>query len=200
MRFNRQPRPPSDNMRVNRQIRAQQVRVIDKDGKQLGVLPIQQAMTLAEADQLDLVEIAPTAQPPVCKIIDYGKFRYQQARKEKESKKAQHQVKVKEIKVKPNTDDHDLQVKLKRAREFIEKGNKVRITCMFRGREMAHPEVGRRVVKKLIEALSDIATSEAMPKQMGRSLSVTLAPGAKKIKENHREGENEVQKSGKSQV
>ena len=187
-------------MRVNRQIRAPKVRVIDKNGKQVGVLAIQQAMALAEADQLDLVEIAPNAQPPVCKIIDYGKFRYQQTKKEKESKKAQHQVKVKEIKVKPNTDDHDLQVKLKHAREFIEKRNKVRITCMFRGREMAHPEVGKKVVMKMIEALSDIATSEAMPKQMGRNLSVTLAPGVKKSKENHRESENEAEKGGQSAI
>lgn len=187
-------------MRVNRQIRAPKVRLIDKNGKQVGVLTIQQAQALAEADNLDLVEIAPTAQPPVCKIIDYGKYRYQQTKKEKESKKSQHQVKVKEIKVKPNTDEHDLQTKLKHAREFIEKGNKVRITCMFRGREMAHPEVGKRVVQKMIDTLMDIATTEGTPKLMGRNLSVTLAPGVKKMKEKKSESKNETEQSSQGAI
>lgn len=187
-------------MRVNRQIRALKVRVIDKNGQQLGVIPIQQAMSLAEADQLDLVEIAPNAQPPVCKIIDYGKFRYQQTKKEKESKKSQHQVKVKEIKLKPNTDEHDLQVKIKHAREFLEKGNNVRVTCVFRGREMAHPEIGKRIVKKIIESLADLATTDETPKIMGRSLSVTLMPGAKKMKEKKRESENETEQVGKKEI
>jgi len=182
-------------LRVNRQIRASTVRVIDKDGKQAGILPIQQALTLAESSNLDLVEIAPTANPPVCKVIDYGKFRYQQTKKERESKKSQHQIKVKEIKVKPNTDEHDLNFKAKHAREFIEKGNMVRVTCMFRGREMAHPEVGRKVVQKIIDELSDIATPDAPPKQMGRNLSVTLMPGVKKSKEKSSESKNETQKS-----
>lgn len=187
-------------MRVNRQIRASNVRVIDKNGQQVGVITIQEAQTLADADSLDLVEISPNAQPPVCKIIDYGKFRYQQTKKEKESKKARHLVKIKEIKVKPNTDQHDLAVKLKHAREFIEKGNKVRLTCRFRGREMAHPEVGRRVIQKMIDGLADIATAEAFPKQMGRNLSVTVAPGVKKIKEKKSESKNEAKESGKSTV
>lgn len=181
-------------MRVNRQIRVPNVRLIDKDGKQLGIVATSEAMKMAERDNLDLVEVAANANPPVCKIIDYGKYRYQQTKKDKESKKAQHQVKIKEIKVKPNTDDHDLQTKLKRARDFIEKGNKVRVTCMFRGREMAHPEVGRRIVQKVIDELSDIATPEAFPKQMGRNLSVTLAPGVKKTKETKRENKDEAQK------
>jgi len=179
---------------VNRQIRVPNVRLIDKDGKQLGIVATSEAMKMAERDNLDLVEVAANANPPVCKIIDYGKYRYQQTKKDKESKKAQHQVKIKEIKVKPNTDDHDLQTKLKRARDFIEKGNKVRVTCMFRGREMAHPEVGRRIVQKVIDELSDIATPEAFPKQMGRNLSVTLAPGVKKTKETKRENKDEAQK------
>lgn len=187
-------------MRVNRQIRVPNVRLIDKDGNQLGVVATVEAMKLAEKDNLDLVEVAAAANPPVCKIIDYGKYRYQQTKKDKESKKLQHQVKIKEIKVKPNTDDHDLQTKLKRARDFIEKGNKVRVTCMFRGREMAHPEVGRRVVQKVVDELSDIATPEAFPKQMGRSLSVTLAPGVKKSKETKRENKDEAQKGDQSAV
>jgi translation initiation factor IF-3 len=157
--------------------------VIDSDGKQVGILSIQEAQTMAEAAGLDLVEIAPLAKPPVCKIIDYGKYRYQITKKEKESKKSQVQVKVKEIKVKPNTDDHDLNVKIKHARGLIQKGNKVRLTCVFRGREMQHPEFGERVVQKIMDALADIATPEAPAKQLGKSLSAVLAPGKKKNKE-----------------
>ena len=156
------------------------MRVIDKDGSQLGVLSIGEALTKAEFCGLDLVEISPNAEPPVCKIIDYGKFRYQQTKKEKESKKTQHQVKVKEVKIKPNTDEHDLMTKLKHAREFLTKGNKVRITCVFRGREMQHPEIGMSAVKRMIEDLSDISTPEAEPKLLGKNLSVVVAPGAKK--------------------
>ncbi len=156
------------------------MRVIDKDGEQLGVLTLIDALTRAEAAGLDLVEISASADPPVCKIIDYGKYRYQQTKKEKESKKSQHVVKVKEIKVKPNTDEHDLQTKTRHAREFITKGNKVRISCMFRGREMMHTEFGEKVVTRLCNDLSDIAAPESPPKMMGRILSVVLAPGAKK--------------------
>lgn len=167
-------------MRVNREIRAAQVRVIDKDGGQLGVLSLAEAMQQAELAGLDLVEISATSEPPVCKIVDFGKFRYQQTKKEKENKKAQHQVKVKEIKVKPNTDEHDILTKLRHAKEFIAKGNKVRITCSFRGREMQHTEFGERVVRRMCEDLSDVATAESPLKMLGRNLSVVLVPGAKK--------------------
>ncbi len=156
------------------------MRVIDKDGEQLGILSVPEAIAKAELAGLDLVEIAPNAEPPVCKIIDYGKYRYQMTKKEKESKKSQHQVKVKEIKIKPTTDDHDVQVKARHAREFIQKGDKVRITCVFRGRELAHPEIGRKAVEKFCEDLSDIATPESEAKLMGRNLSTVLAPGGKK--------------------
>ncbi len=168
------------NLRINREIRALKVRVIDKDGGQVGVLTLAEALAKAEAAGLDLVEIAPSAEPPVCKIIDFGKYRYQLTKKEKEQKKSQHQVKVKEIKIKPNTDEHDLVVKTKHSREFIAKGNKVRITCVFRGREMLHPEFGKRIIERMCEDLSDVATPEAPSKMMGRSLSIVLAPGAKK--------------------
>lgn len=167
-------------MRINREIRAPRIRVIDQDGNQLGVLTLIDALTRAEAAQLDLVEISPSADPPVCKIIDYGKYRYQQTKKEKENKKSQHQVKVKEIKVKPNTDEHDVQTKLRHAREFIGKGNKVRITCVFRGREMMHTEFGEKVIKRMCQDLADIATAESPAKMLGRNLSVVLAPGGKK--------------------
>lgn len=154
--------------------------MIDKDGGQLGVLTLAEALAKAELSGLDLVEIAPSAEPPVCKIIDFGKYRYQLTKKEKEQKKSQHQVKVKEVKIKPNTDDHDLMVKIRHSREFIVKGNKVRITCVFRGREMLHPEFGMRIVDRMCEDLSDVATPESPAKMLGRSLSVVLAPGAKK--------------------
>ncbi len=167
-------------MKVNREIRADKVRVIDKDGGQLGVLTLSEALEQAQLVGLDLVEISGSATPPVCKIVDFGKFRYQQTKKEKENKKAQHQVKVKEVKVKPNTDEHDVETKLRHAREFITKGNKVRITCTFRGREMMHTEFGEKVVRKMCESLSDIAAPESPMKMLGRNLSVVLAPGAKK--------------------
>ncbi len=167
-------------MRINREIRAPRVRVIDRDGNQLGVLTLLDALQRAEQVGLDLVEIAASADPPVCKIIDFGKYRYQQTKKEKESKKGQHQVKVKEVKIKPTTDEHDLQTKMRHAREFIQKGNKVKITCTYRGREMLHQEIGLRVVQRLCNDLADIATPESPPKMFGRALSVVLAPGVKK--------------------
>jgi translation initiation factor IF-3 len=154
--------------------------VIDSEGNQLGILGILEAIQMAESAGLDLVEIAPTAAPPVCKIIDYGKFRYQQTKKEKESKKAQHQSKLKEIKMKPNIDDHDFQVKLKKARGFIEDGDKVKVTCVFRGREILHSEIGQSVVSRFSEGLQDIASAESPAKMFGKTLSLVLAPTGKK--------------------
>lgn len=168
------------NLRINRQIRAPKVRVIGPDGSQVGILAIRDALVKAQEANLDLVEIAPNAQPPVCKIIDYGKYRYDQTKREKESKKSQHQVKVKEIKLKPNIDEHDFQTKLKKAYQFLEKGNKVKITCMFRGREMAHPELGLKVVQRFCDGLKDVAQVEAPAKYMGRNLISVLAPGPMK--------------------
>ncbi|MCF7806672.1 MAG: translation initiation factor IF-3 [Simkaniaceae bacterium] len=172
-------------MRVNREIRAPKVRVIGSDGKQIGIISSMEAMRLAEEEGLDLVEISPNANPPVCKIVDYGKFRYQQTKKEKESKKSQHQIKVKEIKVKPNIDKHDLDIKLKHARDFIEKGYKVKVTCMFRGREVMFIDLGHKVVNYLVQHLQDVATPEGNAKMFGKSLLVILAPGAKK---NYKQG------------
>jgi translation initiation factor IF-3 len=156
--------------------------VIDKDGGQLGVLALMEALRKAEETGLDLVEIAPNADPPVCKIIDFGKFRYQQTKKAKESKKSQHEVKVKEVKIKPNTDEHDILTKLRAAREFIAKGDKVKITCVFRGREMMHPEFGEKVVKRLCDDLKDIAKAESPAKFFGKALTVVLAPEVNKKK------------------
>lgn len=169
-------------MRVNREIRAPTVRVISQTGEQIGLLTIREAIQRAEEAGLDLVEIVPGSNPPVCKIIDYGKYRYDQTKREKESKKATHQIKVKEVKFKPNINEHDLLTKLRHARDFLEKGNKVKITCMFRGREMIHPEFGERVVQKVIDELEEVATVEAPMKMFGRILTAVLAPGAKKKK------------------
>jgi translation initiation factor IF-3 len=164
------------NLRINRQIRAPKVRVIGPEGDQIGVLLLKDALLKAQEANLDLVEVAPNAEPPVCKIVDYGKFRYDQTKREKESKKAQHQVRVKEVKLKPNIDEHDFQTKLKQARGFIEKGNKVKVTCMFRGREMVHTDLGQKVVQNFCKGLEDIALVEAPPKLLGRSLIGVLAP------------------------
>ena len=167
-------------MKINKEIRATEVRLIGKNGAQIGVVPIYQAQNLANNEGLDLVEISPNAKPPVCKIVDYGKLRYQLTKKEREGKKTQQQSKLKEIKVKPNIGDNDLRVKIDRARSFLEKGNKVRVTCMFRGREMAYPELGKKVVQHIAESLADCSQIEFHPKQVGRNLSAVLAPAKKK--------------------
>lgn len=158
------------------------MRVIGPDGKQVGLLAVRDALLMAEQAGLDLVEIAPNAEPPVCKIVDYGKYRYDQTKKEKESKKAQHQIKVKEVKVKPNIDDHDFMTKQRQAHDFLEKGNKVKLTCVFRGREMAYPALGERVVKRMLEGLHDVGQEEAPVKMFGRSMIVIIAPRPLKSK------------------
>lgn len=169
-------------MRVNREIRAPKVRVIDQNGEQIGVMTIREAIQKAEESGIDLVEIVPEANPPVCKIIDYGKYRYDQTKREKESKKASHQIKVKEIKFKPNIDEHDLDTKLRHLRDFLSKGNKVKVSCVFRGREMVHTEIGERLVQKVVDDLQDVAAVEAPMKLFGRMLTVVLAPSLKKKK------------------
>lgn len=156
------------------------MRLIGPDGSQVGVVSLREAFTIAEDAGLDLVEISPNAKPPVCKVIDYGKYRYQLTKKEKESKKTQHQVKLKEVKMKPNIDEHDFQVKLKRAKEFLEKGNKVRVACTFWGRELAHTEVGRKLCNRFIEELEEVSIVEAMPKLLGRNMTMVMAPQKKK--------------------
>ncbi|MDE3055504.1 MAG: translation initiation factor IF-3 [Verrucomicrobiota bacterium] len=169
-------------MRINREIRAERLRVVSESGEQLGVMTLREALMKAEEAGLDLVEIAPMAKPPVAKIIDYGKFRYHQQKKEKDSKKSQIQVKMKEIKLRPNIDEHDLLTKAKQAREFLVKGNKVRLTTMFRGREMVHLDLGRKMIEKFCSSLADVATVEAPSKMLGRTMTTVLAPGAKKPK------------------
>ncbi|WP_042280973.1 translation initiation factor IF-3 [Candidatus Protochlamydia sp. R18] len=170
-------------MKVNREIRAPKVRVIDHLGEQVGIIPLYEALAMAEENGLDLVEIVPGSSPPVCKVMNFGKFRYDQSKREKENKKAQHQIKVKEIKLKPNIDVHDLETKTRHARDFLASGNKVKVTCTFRGREMMHPEIGEKIVREMCQELEDISTPESPAKMMGRMLLVVLAPGGKKKKE-----------------
>ena len=159
---------------INGQIRDKEVRLIGEDGEQKGIMPIKEAMRLAQEVELDLVKIAPKAQPPVCKIIDYGKYRYELARKEKEAKKKQKTVEVKEVRLSPNIDTNDLNTKVNNAKKFISKGNKVKITLRFRGREMAHVQQSKHILDDFAELLKDIAVVEKQPKLEGRSMSMVL--------------------------
>ena len=162
------------DLMVNEQIRDREVRVIGENGEQLGIMPSREAMRLAEEAGLDLVKIAPTAKPPVCKIVDYGKFRYEQTRKEKEAKKKQRIIDVKEIRLSPNIDKNDLNTKVNAARKFLTKGDKVKMTLRFRGREMAHMANSKHILDDVAQQLSDIAVVEKAPKVEGRSLTMFL--------------------------
>ena len=160
---------------INEQIRDREVRVIGEDGQQLGVMSSRDAMKLAEEAGVDLVKIAPTAKPPVCRIVDYGKFRYEQTRKEKDAKKKQRTMEVKELRLSPNIDTNDLNTKVNAARKFLSKGDKVKITLRFRGREMAHMNNSRHILDDFAEALADIAVIDKAPKVEGRSMTMFLA-------------------------
>ena len=163
------------DLMINEQIRDREVRLIGSNGEQLGIMSAREALKIAEEAELDLVKIAPKAKPPVCKIIDYGKYRYELARKEKEAKKKQKTVEIKEIRLSPNIEANDLNTKVNAAKKFISKGNKVKITLRFRGREMAHMAEIRHILDDFAAELSDIAVVEKAPKQEGRSLSIVLA-------------------------
>ena len=160
---------------INGQIRDKEVRVIAENGDQLGVMPVKEAMKLAQEAELDLVKIAPKAQPPVCKIIDYGKYRYELARKEKEAKKKQKTVEVKEVRISPNIDTNDLNTKVNNAKKFIAKGNKVKVTLRFRGREMAHMQQSKHILDDFAEMLAEVAVVEKPAKLEGRSMSMVLS-------------------------
>jgi translation initiation factor IF-3 len=172
-----------DGPRVNREIRAPEVRVIDDDGTMLGIFPPFEALKMAEAKGLDLIEVAPTAKPPTCKITDYGKYKYELKKKEHEARKNQTVIVIKEIQLRPRTDQHDLDVKMRSARSFLIDGDKVKVNLRFYGREMAHQELGMGLLQKVIAALSDLALVEANPKMEGKQLFVLLAPDPVKMKE-----------------
>jgi translation initiation factor IF-3 len=159
---------------INEQIRDREVRLIGEDGQQLGVMSSKEAMKLAEEAGLDLVKIAPTATPPVCKIVDYGKYKYEQLRKEKEARKKQKVVEIKEIRLSPNIDTNDLNTKVSAARKFLEKGNKVKVTLRFRGREMAHMNSSKHILDDFAESLKEVAIVDKAPKVEGRSMTMFL--------------------------
>lgn len=159
---------------INEQIRDREVRLIGENGEQLGIMSAKDAMKLAKEAELDLVKIAPTAKPPVCKIIDYGKYRYELARKEKEARKKQKTIEVKEVRLSPNIDVNDLNTKVNNARKFVTKGNKVKVTLRFRGREMAHMASSKHILDDFAQALSDVCVMEKAPKVEGRSMTMFL--------------------------
>jgi translation initiation factor IF-3 len=172
--------PPEDTHRINRKIRVPQVRLIGADGKQVGIVPIEEALRLADTAQLDLVEIAPKAQPPVCRILDYGKFKYQQHKKETEAKKKSSVTTVKELRLGYRTDTGDIERQIGKARAFLEEGDRVKFLLRFRGREMAYQNLGREKLLAVCDALKDIAFVEGTPRMEGRMMGVLLAPGKKK--------------------
>lgn len=159
--------------RVNRQIRIPEVRLIDEKGAQIGIVPTQEALKKAEEVGLDLVEVSPTARPPVCRILDFGKFKYAQRKKEKGTHSRASQLK--ELRVRPAIDKHDLEYRLEAGRKFLEQGHKVQVVCIFRGRQMAHPEHGYQVMKQVADTLGDISKIEMSPKLMGRRMTMLLA-------------------------
>lgn len=174
---NRAPqRPVDDGPRVNDQIRAEKIRVIDADGEMKGVMSVREALVLAEEAGLDLVEISPNTDPPVCKILDYGKYKYEQQKKAAEARKKQKIVDLKEIKIRPGIEQHDYEVKLRNARKFLEGGDKVKFTMRFRGREMSHIQLGRDLLQKMKEELAPVSKVEYEPKLEGRQMIMILVP------------------------
>jgi translation initiation factor IF-3 len=178
----RDPRGGSSrDARTNRRIKAREVRVLGAEGEQLGVLPIDQALARAQELGMDLVEVSPMAKPPVCKIMDYGRFKYLEKKKQNEAKKKQVVVQLKEVKLRPRTEEHDYATKIKKVREFLAESNKARITVMFRGREMSHRELGQKVLQRIIEDLKDVAVIEATPRMEGRQMFMILAPNPRML-------------------
>ena len=154
--------------------------MVDSDGEQLGIMPIEEALSVAEDQELDLVEVAPNSDPPVCRIMDYGRFKYQQSKRSHEAKKRQKVIHVKEVKMRPKTEAHDFQFKARHIRRFLDEGNKAKVTIMFRGREMAHQHLGMRLLTRMIEELKDVAQVEQEPIQEGRNMVMVLAPASTK--------------------
>jgi len=173
-RFSREPRGPQ--VRINHRIRVPEVRVVGPDGSNLGVLTTDEALRRAQGAGLDLVEVNPKAAPPVCKILDFGKFKYEEKKKQREAKKKQSVVEVKEVKLRPKTDDHDLMVKIRASRKFLQSGNKVKVTCRFRGREITHPEVAHQQFELILAKLDDLANLEQRPTMEGRTMAAIVAP------------------------
>ncbi len=169
-----------ENLRINDQIKAKEVRVIDENGAQLGVIAIEEALQKAKELEVDLVEVSPDAEPPVCRLINYGKYLYQKEKKAKESRKKQKVIEIKEMKFRPKIDHHDFEYRIKQIREFLDKGDKVKITIRFRGRELIHSQLGFDLAGKIVEALKDLGTPEKPPKMEGRNIVVIISAIHKK--------------------
>ena len=165
---------------MNEEIRAREVRVVDSDGVQLGIMPIQEAFAAAQERELDLVEVSPNSDPPVCRIMDYGRYKYQQSKRSHEAKKRHKVIQVKEVKLRPKTEEHDFQFKARHIRRFLGEGNKAKVTVMFRGRELMHQHLGLRLMNRMIEEVKDIAQVEQEPIQEGRNLTMVLGPTSTK--------------------
>ena len=178
-RFRPQPRETGKSLRVNDLIRISPIRLIDENNEQVGVIDLDDARQRARDAGLDLVEVAPQAKPPVCRIMDYGKWKYQQRKKEQKAKSHAKQSELKGIRLRPNIDDHDLEIKVNKAHEFLEDGDKVQFTMLFRGRQMAHQDLGIRTMQQIFQRLADLAKVEAPPKMMGRRMTMVLSPDRK---------------------
>lgn len=163
---------------INEQIKDKEVRLVDANGEQAGVMPLKQALKLAQERQMDLVKVAPKAKPPVCRIMDYGKFKYEQSKKERESRKKQKVINIKEIRMSPNIDEHDFMVRVKNAQRFLKDGDKIKIAIRFRGREITHKAIGEEILQKMYEILKDIAVIEKKPNFEGRNITMVIAPKA----------------------
>lgn len=163
-------------MRINEEIRAREVRLVGSDGEQLGIMSVKEALRIAADHNLDLVEVAPNAKPPVCRIMDYGKYRFEQSKREREARKKQKVINIKEVKFRLGIEEHDFQVKAKNAVRFLQAGDKVKVTIMFRGREIAHADLGRNICEKLANQLQDIASVEKPPNVEGRNMTMILVP------------------------
>jgi translation initiation factor IF-3 len=181
--------------RVNERIRIREVRLIDEDGNQVGIIPTRDALEMARERGLDLVEVAPNAVPPVCRLMDYGKFRYEQSRKERESRRHQTTIELKEVRIRPKIDQHDLETKGRRAGKFLDAGDKVKVTVTFRGREMAHPDIGRGLLETLAEMLQPHGSIEQPPKLEGRAMTMIMAPLKQKQSQRDKEGSEHREKS-----
>ncbi len=171
-----QPDKREQRVRVNEQIRLSPVRLIGENGEQVGIVPVEDALRSAREQGLDLVEVAPQARPPVVKIMDYGKYRFEQAKAARAARKKQHNIQVKEVKFRPGISDHDFEFKTRHARNFLKEGNKVKLTMMFRGRQVTHPEFGEEVLNRVFESLQDVAKVETESKMEGRNMTMVLAP------------------------
>jgi translation initiation factor IF-3 len=184
--------PIAREFRINDRIRVREVRLIDEEGGQLGVVPILDALRMARERGLDLVEVAPNAVPPVCRILDYGKFKYEQSKKEREARKHQHNVVLREIRMKAKIDDHDIDFKTRTVEKLLKEGDKVKVTVMFRGREMAHPQIGRALLDRVYERVKDMSVIEKPASMEGRHMTMILAPGTPKPAKEQREAPRPV--------